>query len=153
MKLNDIISFFEHVSKREEVHGIENGFRFKSILTSRKKGLLQPAKYRTESGGSDEEEDSRSPLRNIRRPTQRTIRPEGMGVSTGLLTPASSQATTGLRTPADSPGPTQPRPLDSSSDTINSTSSRLAIPGHDSTPSQSEVIARQYETRSRTRPA
>jgi hypothetical protein len=45
MKQEAIISFFRHIATREGSHGISNAFRFKGILSSRKKGDLQKSRY------------------------------------------------------------------------------------------------------------
>ena len=45
MKLEAIIKFFKHIAAREAAHGIPQAFRFKSVLSSRKKGDLHPARY------------------------------------------------------------------------------------------------------------
>jgi hypothetical protein len=45
MKLDALIKFFKHISDREISHGIPFAFRFKSVLSSRKKGSLRMAMY------------------------------------------------------------------------------------------------------------
>ena len=45
MKRDDLIKFFAHIHTREESYGIHEGFRFKSVLSSRKKGQLLDATY------------------------------------------------------------------------------------------------------------
>jgi hypothetical protein len=44
MKRNDMI-FFEHIGARQTSHGIRDAFRFKGVLSSRKKGSLHEASY------------------------------------------------------------------------------------------------------------
>jgi hypothetical protein len=45
MKRDQIIKFFKHVAGREASHGIQDAFRFKAILSSRKQGSMHPARY------------------------------------------------------------------------------------------------------------
>ena len=45
MKREDMVKFFDHVRAREASHGAKDAFRFKAILSSRKKGFLEKAKY------------------------------------------------------------------------------------------------------------
>ena len=48
MKFEVIVKFFNHVAKHEETsHGIAlaHAFRFKAVLSSRKKGSLHPSQY------------------------------------------------------------------------------------------------------------
>ena len=58
MKLDSLIKFFKHISERESSHGITNAFRFKSVLSSRKKGSIRPARYQVDGDISDEAENS-----------------------------------------------------------------------------------------------
>lgn len=53
MNRDALIKFFQHISSREASHGIENAFRFKSILSSRKKGVLRAARYKENDIESD----------------------------------------------------------------------------------------------------
>lgn len=54
MKQSQLIAFFRHVAAREATYGIQNAFRFKSVLSGRKKGALLPAQYRAGAGaGAD----------------------------------------------------------------------------------------------------
>jgi hypothetical protein len=45
MKLESIVKFFQHVAAREATHGIQQAFRFKAVLSSRKEGRLRDARY------------------------------------------------------------------------------------------------------------
>jgi len=45
MKQHQLLTFFRHVSAREQTHGIHNAFQFKCVLSGRKKGSLQPVQY------------------------------------------------------------------------------------------------------------
>ncbi|KAF8805983.1 hypothetical protein BYT27DRAFT_7257398 [Phlegmacium glaucopus] len=45
MKREAMLQFFHHIAARQESHGIQDVFRFKAILSSRKKGSLLEAKY------------------------------------------------------------------------------------------------------------
>ena len=58
MKLDSLVKFFKHISERELSHGITNAFRFKSVLSSRKKGSIRPARYQVDGSISDEAENS-----------------------------------------------------------------------------------------------
>jgi hypothetical protein len=46
MRREDMINFFDHIGNRQTSHGIRDAFRFKAVLSSRKKGDLGGAKYR-----------------------------------------------------------------------------------------------------------
>ena len=46
MRCEDMINFFDHIGNRQTSHGIRDAFRFKAVLSSRKKGDLGGAKYR-----------------------------------------------------------------------------------------------------------
>ena len=46
MRREDMINFFNHIGNRQTSHGIRDAFRFKAVLSSRKKGDLGGAKYR-----------------------------------------------------------------------------------------------------------
>ena len=50
MKQDQLLSFFRHISAREQTHGIKNAFRFKSVLSGRKKGFLLSARYGAGAG-------------------------------------------------------------------------------------------------------
>lgn len=45
MKREAIIKFFQHIATREASHGVPNAFRFKAVLSSRKKGDLCETSY------------------------------------------------------------------------------------------------------------
>lgn len=45
MKREAIINFFQHIARREPSHGVQNAFRFKAVLSSRKKGKLINTHY------------------------------------------------------------------------------------------------------------
>ena len=45
MKFEVMVKFFNHVAERETSHSIAHAFRFKAVLSSRKKGSLHPAQY------------------------------------------------------------------------------------------------------------
>jgi hypothetical protein len=46
MRQEDMIKFFEHVANRQASHGVKDAFRFKAVLTTRKKGDLGSTKYK-----------------------------------------------------------------------------------------------------------
>ena len=62
MKLNDprsmkqetLMKFFHYIASREVSHGIHEAFKFKAVLSSRKKGVLQKSRY----NDGDEEPES-----------------------------------------------------------------------------------------------
>jgi len=56
MKLETLVAFFKHVAAREVSHGLEEAFRFGSVLSSRKNGSLQNAQY--ENTGIDAEDEA-----------------------------------------------------------------------------------------------
>src|SRR5882762_6576858 len=45
MRQEDIIKFFEHAANRQASHGVKDTFRFKAVLSSRKKGDINGTKY------------------------------------------------------------------------------------------------------------
>jgi hypothetical protein len=45
MRQEDIIKLFEHAANRQASHGVKDAFRFKAVLSSRKKGNIDGAKY------------------------------------------------------------------------------------------------------------
>lgn len=46
MRQEDILKFFKHIERRQSSHGIKDAFKFKAVLTSRKKGSLEEAVYK-----------------------------------------------------------------------------------------------------------
>ena len=50
MKQHQLFTFFRHVSACEQTHGIQNTFRFKSVLSGRKKASLLPVQYVASAG-------------------------------------------------------------------------------------------------------
>ena len=67
MRLDSLIQFFKHVSQRETSHGIPNGFRFKAISSSRKKGSLLLANYKHDGNDMDQENTMENNRCNHRR--------------------------------------------------------------------------------------
>lgn len=115
MKLDSLVMFFKHISNREASHGIAHAFRFKAVLSSRKKGILHPARYEDDghsSGDNDEVVNHLPPRRKrqqvdldqtvlnsqskIARPTSSV--PRGRG-------PPMARDITGLYTSEESPAP------------------------------------------------
>ena len=45
MRRSEMIQFFDHIGNRQSSHGIKDAFRFKAVLSSRKKGDLTKAVY------------------------------------------------------------------------------------------------------------
>jgi hypothetical protein len=45
MRRDDMIKFFEHIGLQETTHGIKDAFRFKAVLSSRRKGNMEEVKY------------------------------------------------------------------------------------------------------------
>ncbi|KAF8799627.1 hypothetical protein BYT27DRAFT_7263713 [Phlegmacium glaucopus] len=45
MKREALIQFFQHITARQTSHGIQDAFRFKAVLSSRKQGSLRTARY------------------------------------------------------------------------------------------------------------
>lgn len=45
MKREEIIQFFKHIETRQVSHGIQDAFRFRATLSSRKKGSLRKQEY------------------------------------------------------------------------------------------------------------
>jgi len=46
MRRSEMIQFFDHIGNRQSSHGIKDAFRFKAVLSSRKKGDLTKAVYK-----------------------------------------------------------------------------------------------------------
>jgi hypothetical protein len=57
IKLESMIKFFKHISDREASHGISNAFRFKTVTSTRKNGVLRPARYIVDVEDPDAAED------------------------------------------------------------------------------------------------
>lgn len=53
MKLDALIKFFQHITGRETSHGITDAFRFKAVLSTRKKGVLRKPRYNISDAESD----------------------------------------------------------------------------------------------------
>jgi hypothetical protein len=73
MKLDSMIKFFKHIVDREGSHGIENSFRFKGVLSGRKKGSLRPSRYKpfgADSGEDSEKDCEPAPARRRKRKRQ-----------------------------------------------------------------------------------
>src|SRR5882762_792217 len=66
MKLESLVTFFKHISQREISHGIKHAFRFKKVMTSRKKGVLRRSRYIVDGDQSGAESDP-PPVRRKRR--------------------------------------------------------------------------------------
>jgi hypothetical protein len=45
MKQEALMKFFRYIASREVSHGIQDAFKFKAVLSSRKKGVLQKSMY------------------------------------------------------------------------------------------------------------
>ena len=69
MKREDIIQFFDHIITREVSHGIENAFRFKATLTTRKKGKLREPRYFDDPG--IESDPAPAPAPRVRKNTRK----------------------------------------------------------------------------------
>ncbi|KAF8805301.1 hypothetical protein BYT27DRAFT_7258411 [Phlegmacium glaucopus] len=68
MKREAMIQFFQHVVARQESHGNQDAFRFKAILSSRKKGTLRDAKYFDADAGVNEPAPAPAPRRKKKAP-------------------------------------------------------------------------------------
>jgi hypothetical protein len=92
MKLESLISFFKHISNREDSHGTRHAFRFKAVLSKRTKGSLKGTHY------EDDAETSTEPSAGVRR--KRRKRLPQVNVQDAILnegtiiTPRSSQSPT-----------------------------------------------------------
>jgi hypothetical protein len=72
MRQEDIIKFFEHAANRQASHGVKDTFRFKAVLSSRKKGDINGTKYNDPAinpemnmdgpGTASQPEDSAAPV-------------------------------------------------------------------------------------------
>jgi hypothetical protein len=102
MKRDSLILFFKHMAQREDLYGIPQAFKFHTVLSSRKKGTLIPARYKPEG---EEPGDESSPLPVPRR---RRKAPEDIGNAAALLSPDTSEDPTPVSaTPATYTGPAQ----------------------------------------------
>src|ERR1700679_3378638 len=144
MKLDSITKFFEHVAEREVTHGIGKAFRFKAVLSSQKKGVLQPARYHDDdatsaqdrsSVGSTQNDDNRKSKKKSR-VTGRLAQPS---------TPSSSSAT-GNSAAQHLPAPAQFDTRGTSQLPQSSTPSRSPAIGHSS--AQCSPATAQFDTRS-----
>jgi hypothetical protein len=114
MKVDSLVKFFKHVADREDSHGISDSFKFKSVLSSRKKGTLLPARYKDDDDAAIGEDTGVPPL--PRRRKRRQIPPaldnhSLLNNNTDDTQPLiqSSDITAdqfnGLYTPGDTPAP------------------------------------------------
>jgi hypothetical protein len=110
MKLEALKKFFEHISRRQETHGTSHAFRFKNVLSSRKKGSLRPARYADDVGVESDDADVVPPKRRKRRKPKRHVNLNDTILNyqeTGQLMPGESPAPSGhLPTPDDTPAGT-----------------------------------------------
>jgi hypothetical protein len=61
MRKEEITKFFEHVENRQSSHGIKDAFRFKAVLSSRKKAEVIKSKYEDLRPGPDLTETTQTP--------------------------------------------------------------------------------------------
>ena len=104
MKLEAMIKFFHHIASRETLHGIPHAFRFKSVLSSRKKGCLRPAHYVSIDGDADADEDA-APIPKVAKP-----KPKRHKVNTqkGIEAQILNQAQYSFNVQDQPPGPLEP---------------------------------------------
>jgi hypothetical protein len=89
MRRDDMINFFDHIGNRQTSHGIKDAFRFKQVLSSRKKGELGTAHYK------DQDPNPAQSIRNEPAPAPimedvRETNPASLIRSGQELAPASS---------------------------------------------------------------
>lgn len=86
MKREAVIKFFNHVGERQSSHGVPDAFRFKAVLSSRKKGLFHEAFY--------------TPVTNTPAATPTVIAttaaPARIHIPAPTLTPAPAQLTSNM---------------------------------------------------------
>ncbi len=116
MKVDSLVKFFKHVADREDSHGILDSFKFKSVLSSRKKGTLLPARYKDDDD-ADISEDTGvppPPRRRKRRPippTQDNLplfinnTDDTLPIPSSDITAVTAERFNGLYTPGDTPAP------------------------------------------------
>jgi hypothetical protein len=121
MKREEMIKFFEHIGSRQASHGIKHAFRFKAILSSRKKGSLCKTRYfdDTDSGPAfaQEQEQARNqilPAGTASRPVPRPapILNPALGPAIQPAYPAPDNASAPIVNPALGPAiqPAYPAP-------------------------------------------
>jgi hypothetical protein len=151
MKLDHMVSFFEHIAEREASEGIANAFRFKAILSSRKKGSLRPAQYKevgAESGDDTGIGTAPAPARRRKKQRDMTLTEEGTAPTNARLyqAPSNEQVTesgvgagplfsTGLLSPSNTPAPSPSIPSTRGSTTENSSSGMPQSQGNLTVPS------------------
>jgi len=139
MKLESVIRFFKHVADREGSHGIPHAFRFKAILSSRKKGTMGPAHYKDEvieSGSENQLESIPSPPRRKRR---KRVKASG---NTAVLNPEILEE--GIELPATSGRPemmtpTSARPVLTTPTLIRTTTNACPVKPSATLPSHSHT--------------
>lgn len=90
-----MIQFFEHIRGRQEAgFGLEDAFRFKAVLSSRKKGTLQDSRYIEwpESEESEPEQRTVSGRRPARKPDPAPATDRRLANNEPALPPASEPA-------------------------------------------------------------
>ena len=71
MKFEVMVKFFNHAAKREASHSIAHAFRFKAVLSRRKKGSLRLARYIDDIAEPEEDDvDDSVPASRRRRKKQ-----------------------------------------------------------------------------------
>jgi hypothetical protein len=114
MKVDTLVKFFKHVADREDSHGISDSFKFKSVLSSRKKGTLLPARYKDDDDAASSEDTGvpPPPRRRKRRPIPPALDNLPLLINntddTLPMIPSSditAERFNGLYTPGDTPAP------------------------------------------------
>lgn len=158
MKLDSLISFFKHISDREEHHGLKQAFKFKAVLSSRKKGSLRRASYE-DDGDQPEEAVAQQKRRRRRKPRPQVDLENTLLNDTIASLPGTSQPNdprriqsianndqdsaivpTGLFTPGESPAPGNDTL--SPSNTRNETLSPGHVRNHSLTPGRNISLPR-----------
>jgi hypothetical protein len=130
MKLDSLTKFFEHISRREETNGISKAFRFKAVLSSRKKGSLRPARYADDVDVESGDADIVPPKRRKRRKPQSEVNLKNSVLNdqqTGQMTHRESSVPTAhLPTPEDTPAST-PAPEETPANPMKSKKKKRAV--------------------------
>jgi hypothetical protein len=114
MKVDSLVKFFKHVADREDSHGILDSFKFNSVLSSRKKGTLLPARYKDDDDADISEDTGIPPPPRRRKRRQIPLARNNLPLlinntdDTQPLIPSSditAERLNGLYTPGDTPAP------------------------------------------------
>ena len=110
MKQDAIIQFFQHIASRESSYGIQNAFRFKAVLVSRKRGIDGECEFLKSRYGDDGGDNETVPA-PVRRKKTKNRETSGVDASNMDNTPVFPSTD-------DTPAPWEAETFDSPDDPL-----------------------------------